>query len=834
MNQDRNLLFGVLAVQLRFLTPQKLMEAAAAWATHQNEPLRKFLIASGALSEKRCEMIDGLIDEQIQAHQGDVHATLMSLGGKRAVHESFAASLVVEEDQVKLASFGGDTPREKVEAAEELEDSRNLTLAHPNRYALRGEQGRGGIGRVLIAFDQHIGREIAVKELLPEKGPDGTPSSDSPVRKTGAVAARFLREARITGQLEHPGIVPVYELGRRPDGSVYYTMKLVRGKTLAEKIGACRSLGERLQLLHHFLDLCQAMAYAHSRGVIHRDLKPANVMVGEFGETVVLDWGLAKVEGQKDVRADALERDLKQIKQAGAGETVAGKPIGTPAYMSPEQADGRIEEIDERSDVWSLGAVLYEILTGRPPYEGVNAYEVMGKVLQNPVVPVKEVEPKAPGELSAISEKCLSKERGKRYASAKELTDDVAKFLAGGLVGAFEYPIWRLLGRWFKQHGRQLALAAASVIGGLVLIGWVYATVVFHFHGDIKISPETIAAFDLAAEDARLAKLLTLPTGPGNAAEDLWESSHHVMVGGKHLGRSALPLALTEAIAWDQEKRDITWDRLKSEQPEERKKLREWSHLPEVEVFRKAAGKAGFQMMGAEYFPEPGYSFMEMPIPYYLDYLRFTGLGMVRARELEEQGKSNEAVAWYHDLMRIGNLLERDISLGELVGINIKLHTAEELAEFYDRQGQKELAEQWRQYLAVLKQRKEGGFHDYFTNGPKFSEEDLKKIVDDPKVSPGMRAESYYAVLGRMCYSSPRRFFFGPSPADRAWLFGDHFDRPELKIHQWIADIEVEGGFSRRMATGAKGVWYLTGASQKFQKAIEQLRIKWDAVFSST
>jgi serine/threonine-protein kinase len=418
MNQDRNLLFGVLAVQLRFLTPQQLMEAAAAWATHQTEPLRKFLIASGALSEKRCEMIDGLIDEQIQAHQGDVHATLMSLGGKRAVHESFAASLVVEEDRVKLASFGGDTPREKVEAAGELEDSRNLTLAHPNRYTLRGEQGRGGIGRVLIAFDEHIGREIAVKELLPDKGPDGTPPSDSPVRKTGAVAARFLREARITGQLEHPGIVPVYELGKRPDGSLYYTMKLVRGKTLAEKIGESRSLHDRLQLLHHFLDLCQAMAYAHSRGVIHRDLKPANVMVGEFGETVVLDWGLAKVEGQKDVRADALERDLKQIKEAGAGETVAGKPIGTPAYMSPEQADGRIEEIDERSDVWSLGAVLYEILTGWPPYEGVNAYEVMGKVITDPVVPVREVEPKAPGELSAISEKCLSKERGKRYPSA--------------------------------------------------------------------------------------------------------------------------------------------------------------------------------------------------------------------------------------------------------------------------------------------------------------------------------------------------------------------------------------------------------------------------------
>jgi serine/threonine protein kinase len=365
------------------------VEAAGQWAVSQERPLSEILIQLGYLSPDKVKVIDDLIGLQVKEHHGDVHATLMSLGGERAVHESFAASIVVHEDQVKLASFGGETPAEGLKAEAELEDKEHLTLEHPGRYSIKGEQGRGGIGRVLIAFDEHIGREIAVKELLPEKGPSGTPPSDSPIRKTGAAAARFLREARITGQLEHPGIVPVYELGKRPDSSLYYTMKLVRGKTLAEKLHDCHSLRDRLQLLHHFLDLCQTIAYAHSRGVIHRDIKPQNVMVGEFGETVVLDWGLAKVKGQKDIRADAIERDLKLIKEAGAGETVAGKPIGTPAYMSPEQADGRIEEIDEQSDVWSLGAVLYEILTGKPPFEGVNAYEVMGKVLSDPLAPVK-------------------------------------------------------------------------------------------------------------------------------------------------------------------------------------------------------------------------------------------------------------------------------------------------------------------------------------------------------------------------------------------------------------------------------------------------------------
>ena len=167
----------------------------------------------------------------------------------------------------------------------------------PGRYRPLGEHSRGGMGRILLVRDVAIGRDIALKELLPRPSQDeGAPPT--PIRGSLAVVSRFLKEARITGQLEHPGIVPVYELGQRLDGTVYYTMKLVRGKTLREAIGSAASLAERLVLLSHFLDLCQAIAYAHSRGVIHRDIKPSNVMVGEFGETVVLDWGLAKARGQ--------------------------------------------------------------------------------------------------------------------------------------------------------------------------------------------------------------------------------------------------------------------------------------------------------------------------------------------------------------------------------------------------------------------------------------------------------------------------------------------------------------------------------------------------------
>ena len=205
---------------------------------------------------------------------------------------------------------------------------------------------------MLAVFDEHIGRDVALKELLRND--------------TNRVAMRFLREARVTGQLEHPNIVPVYEIGRRPDGALYYTMKLVKGLTLAAALKKCRSLSDRLALLPHFHDLCNAVAYAHHRGVIHRDLKPENVMVGEFGETVVLDWGVAKVRGTADLPAEGGEG-------MDSGGTLAGTVLGTPAYMSPEQAGGEVENIDERSDVWGLGAVLFRSSqvtrrsTGRAP-----------------------------------------------------------------------------------------------------------------------------------------------------------------------------------------------------------------------------------------------------------------------------------------------------------------------------------------------------------------------------------------------------------------------------------------------------------------------------------
>ncbi|HOX45110.1 MAG TPA: protein kinase [Myxococcota bacterium] len=369
-----------------------------------------------------------------------------------------------------------------------LPDGRPLAAAGAEDPA---EMGRGGIGRVLLAFDEHLGREVALKELLPDAA-----------GSAGEARARFLREARVTGQLEHPGIVPVYELGRRPDGTPYYTMRVVRGRTLAEVLGEARGLPGRLALLTHFVDLCEAIAYAHSRGVVHRDIKPANVMLGEFGETVVLDWGLAKVRGRRDPRGEELGRAVRLLAEGDAGTTQAGSALGTPAYMSPEQALGQIDEIDERSDVWSLGAVLYELLAGHPPFPGANAWEVLGQVMRKQVRPVRAACPEAPAELASVCEKALCRQPDGRYPGAAELAAEVKAFLTGGRVRAYDYRAWEILARWASRHRAPLATALLALLLLLTLGVVSYLEV----RSGLDLARSHLAAAQLEGARAALAR----------------------------------------------------------------------------------------------------------------------------------------------------------------------------------------------------------------------------------------------------------------------------------------------------------------------------------------
>jgi len=482
---ERDLLFGILAVQLGFASPQQVMSCAAAWATDREHGLAERLRAGAGLDEERWRLLVGLVAQSVEVNDGDAAQAIATLGGDDLMLQTFGGSLadveppppaMAEAPKAAEPQTGPSPPA----ATDSVEDSERVTREHPGRYTLRdprsgeaaadkdsAELGRGAIGRVLVAFDEHLGREIAVKELLAEiEGSRASGSSGRvPSGATAPMVARFLREGRVTGQLEHPNIVPVYEIGRRDDGVLFYTMKLVRGRALDEALADCHSLTARLRLLPHFVGMCHGMAYAHSRGVVHRDIKPSNVMVGEFGETLVLDWGLAKVQGKRDIGGREIRRDVQLLHEADtAAQTLAGKVLGTPAYMPPEQADGRVEEVDARSDVWSLGAVLYEILTGRPPFSGVTPFEVIGKVITERVAPVRTHEEGAPPDLAAVAEKALRRDPSSRYASAGALAEEVEAFQAGGRVEAYEYSTWELLRRFAVRMRAALVVAGAACV----------------------------------------------------------------------------------------------------------------------------------------------------------------------------------------------------------------------------------------------------------------------------------------------------------------------------------------------------------------------------------
>ncbi len=331
------------------------------------------------------------------------------------------------------------------------------------KYDVKEELGRGGIGKVMVAFDRTVGREIALKELISSNEDGHIPSLD----KMRSDEARFLREACVTGQLEHPGIVPVYETGRKPDENRYYTMRLVRGVTLSQAIKDAGTLEKRLRLLPHFRDICNAIAYSHSRGVIHRDIKPENIMIGEFGETVVLDWGLAKVKGEDDTADSELREELNLLKVENIGMTVRGKAIGTPAYMSPEQARGDISAIDERSDIYSLGAVLYEILTGIPPFKGKDVQETLDLVKTSDPVDITVYEPASPPDLCAVVSKTLTKDPGSRYQSALEVAKEIENFMSGGKIAAYEYSSWEMFKR-FVAKNKSLSVLAATLFAVLI------------------------------------------------------------------------------------------------------------------------------------------------------------------------------------------------------------------------------------------------------------------------------------------------------------------------------------------------------------------------------
>jgi PAS domain S-box-containing protein len=412
MDTDRNLLFGVLALQADLIDPRQFVEACLLWTSRKDVPLADLLVERGWILPDDRAHVDYLLGRKLQRHGGDPRASLAAIPDD--VKRSLAA--VGDDDiQRSLAELPGPE-----RGGHQLVTVDHVPGPH-ERYARLRLHATGGIGRVWLARDVALGRDVALKELRPERAGQA------------ALGARFLQEARITGQLEHPGIIPVYELGRgRDDQQPFYTMRFVKGRTLSEAAHAYhedRLAGradalELPALLSAFVTVCNTVAYAHSRGVIHRDLKGQNVILGDFGEVVVLDWGLAKLVGRPEGEPPARSVMLDDV-DAASGYTIQGQALGTPAYMSPEQSAGRLDLIDRRTDVYGLGAILYEVLTGAPPFTGTSTEEVLRKVREEEPGPPRQLWPEVPSALEALCLRALAKRPADRLASAADLALEV-------------------------------------------------------------------------------------------------------------------------------------------------------------------------------------------------------------------------------------------------------------------------------------------------------------------------------------------------------------------------------------------------------------------------
>jgi serine/threonine protein kinase/tetratricopeptide (TPR) repeat protein len=460
VSADRNLLFGILALQMDFIHRDALIQAMHAWVLDKAKPLGQILVHQGNLRPDNRDLLETLVSRHLEIHGNNVEKSLAVLTIQPPLHQELQS---LGDGEVQASMTRLPTPTGVWDGSPQPATMAQVKSFADLRYQVLRPHGKGGLGEVFVALDQELDREVALKEIRSEHAHD--PHS----------RARFVREAETTGKLEHPGVVPVHGLGTYADGRPFYAMRFIQGETLKEAIGKYQA-GEGhwtlRGLLGRFVAVCNTIAYAHSRGVLHRDLKPPNIMLGRYGETLIVDWGLAKLLGEHPSRntGDAtLEPALAPALVEGI-ETQVGAAMGTPAYMSPEQALGRLDQLGPASDIYGLGATLYELLTGRPPVESKDTAEILRKVQKSEWLPPRRVKSGVPPALDAICCKAMAHQPDQRYGTALELAADVEHWLADEPVSVYRDPILVRLSRWARKHRVKVAIGAAALQTAVVVL----------------------------------------------------------------------------------------------------------------------------------------------------------------------------------------------------------------------------------------------------------------------------------------------------------------------------------------------------------------------------